>query len=134
MWTCTDLLRAVPVMVLLVLAEGEYTLTPAHEPRGSSPAELFLVDGGPATVGVIASVTMPFCGSCDRLRLTADGQLRNCLFARGETDLRAPLRDGATEAEIHDLVHECLSLKRPGHGINEPGFLQPPRPMSAIGG
>ena len=102
--------------------------------RGAAPAERFLVDGGPGTVGVIASVTMPFCGSCDRLRLTADGQLRNCLFARGETDLRAPLRDGATEAEIHDLVHECLSLKRPGHGINEPGFLQPPRPMSAIGG
>lgn len=102
--------------------------------RGAAPAERFLVDDGPGTVGVIASVTMPFCGSCDRLRLTADGQLRNCLFARGETDLRAPLRDGATEAEIHDLVHECLSLKRPGHGINEPGFLQPPRPMSAIGG
>lgn len=102
--------------------------------RGAAPAERFFVDGGPATVGVIASVTMPFCGSCDRLRLTADGQLRNCLFATGETDLRAPLRDGATEAQIHELVHECLSLKKPGHGINEPGFLQPPRPMSAIGG
>ena len=75
-----------------------------------------------------------FCGSCDRLRLTADGQLRNCLFANGETDLRGPLRSGATEEEIHALVHECLALKLPGHGINEPGFLQPPRPMSAIGG
>lgn len=102
--------------------------------RGAAPAERFYIDGGPATVGVIASVTMPFCGSCDRLRLTADGQLRNCLFAQGETDLRAPLRAGATEDEIHDLVHECLALKLPGHGINEPGFLQPPRPMSAIGG
>jgi cyclic pyranopterin phosphate synthase len=102
--------------------------------RGAAPAERFLVDGGPATVGVIASVTMPFCGSCDRLRLTADGQLRSCLFARGETDLRGPLRAGASESEIHALVHECLQGKRPGHGIDEPGFLQPPRPMSAIGG
>ncbi|APH03142.1 GTP 3',8-cyclase MoaA [Janibacter indicus] len=102
--------------------------------RGAAPAERFLIDGGPATVGVVASVTMPFCGSCDRLRLTADGQLRNCLFANGETDLRGPLRSGATEEEIHALVHECLALKLPGHGINEPGFLQPPRPMSAIGG
>ena len=102
--------------------------------RGAAPAERFFIDGGPATVGVIASVTMPFCGSCDRLRLTADGQLRNCLFAQGETDLRAPLRAGASEAEIHELVHQCLALKLPGHGINEPGFLQPPRPMSAIGG
>ena len=102
--------------------------------RGAAPAERFLIDGGPATVGVVASVTMPFCGSCDRLRLTADGQLRNCLFANGETDLRGPLRSGATEEEIHALVHECLALKLPGHGINEPGFLQPPRPMSEIGG
>lgn len=102
--------------------------------RGAAPAERFLIDGGPATVGVIASVTMPFCGSCDRLRLTADGQLRSCLFARGETDLRGPLRAGASEPEVHALVHECLQGKRPGHGIDEPGFLQPPRPMSAIGG
>ena len=102
--------------------------------RGAAPAERFLIDGGPATVGVIASVTMPFCGSCDRLRLTADGQLRSCLFARGETDLRGPLRAGASEPEIHALVHECLQGKRPGHGIDEPGVLQPPRPMSAIGG
>ena len=102
--------------------------------RGAAPAERFLVDGGPATVGVIASVTMPFCGACDRLRLTADGQLRSCLFARDETDLRTPLRDGSSEEEITALIHSCLAGKRPGHGIDEPGFLQPPRPMSAIGG
>ena len=102
--------------------------------RGAAPAERFLVDGGPATVGVIASVTMPFCGACDRLRLTSDGQLRSCLFARGETDLRTPLRDGSSEEEITALIHACLAGKLPGHGINEPGFLQPPRPMSAIGG
>lgn len=102
--------------------------------RGAAPAERFLVDGGPATVGVIASVTAPFCGACDRLRLTADGQLRSCLFARGETDLRTPLRDGSSEEEIDALIRSCLAGKLPGHGIDEPGFLQPPRPMSAIGG
>ena len=68
--------------------EREFVLSPAEEPRGSAPAEKFLVDGGPATVGVIASVTRPFCGDCDRVRLTADGQVRNCLFARQESDLR----------------------------------------------
>lgn len=102
--------------------------------RGAAPAERFLVDGGAATVGVIASVTAPFCGACDRLRLTADGQLRSCLFARGETDLRTPLRDGSSEEEIDALIRSCLAGKLPGHGIDGPGFLQPPRPMSAIGG
>ena len=68
---------------------SEFVLLPAEEPRGSAPAELFLVDGGPATVGIIASVTRPFCGACDRVRLTADGQVRNCLFAREESDLRS---------------------------------------------
>lgn len=104
------------------------------EDRGSAPAELFLVDGGPATVGVIASVTMPFCGTCDRVRLTADGQIRNCLFATGETDLRSPMRDGASDDQLAELIRESIGAKLPGHGINEPGFLQPPRPMSAIGG
>src|SRR3954454_24068396 len=71
---------------------ADFSLSRASEPRGSAPAELFLVDGGPATVGVIASVTRPFCGDCDRVRLTADGQVRNCLFAREESDLRGALR------------------------------------------
>lgn len=111
----------------------EFTLTEVPG-RGAAPAELFHVDGGPAKVGVIASVTMPFCGACDRLRLTADGQLRSCLFAQGETDLRTPLRESGDPEEIVGLIHSCLAGKKPGHGINEPGFLQPPRPMSAIGG
>ncbi|MBD4677667.1 GTP 3',8-cyclase MoaA, partial [Xanthomonas citri pv. citri] len=102
--------------------------------RGAAPAELFEVDGGPARVGVVASVTMPFCGACDRLRLTSDGQLRSCLFSRTETNLRDILRSGASDDDITAKIHECLAGKLPGHGINEPGFLQPPRPMSAIGG
>jgi cyclic pyranopterin phosphate synthase len=112
-----------------------FTLTPlpAAE-RGSAPAELFLVDGGPQTVGIIASVTAPFCASCDRVRLTADGQVRNCLFSRSETDLRGPLRSGATEDELAALVTGEMWRKAAGHGVGEPGFVQPERPMSAIGG
>jgi len=119
--------------------EIQAALARAHEltpvpGRGAAPAERFLVDGGPASVGIIASVTRPFCGACDRLRLTADGQLRNCLFARNEIDLRTPLRAGASDSDITALIHESLLRKRAGHGINDPVFLQPARPMSAIGG
>src|SRR5215203_1922228 len=91
-------------------------------------------DGGPATVGVIASVTRSFCGSCDRTRLTADGQIRNCLFAREESDLRTPTREGASDEEIADRWRIATLGKLPGHGIDDPSFLQPARPMSAIGG
>ncbi len=115
------------------LLRPRYDLTPVPA-RGSAPAELFYVDGGPATVGVIASVTSPFCGACDRVRLTADGQLRNCLFAAGETDLRTLLREGATDDELAQMFRDSIGVKLPGHGINDPGFLQPGRPMSAIGG
>lgn len=111
-----------------------FALSPASEPRGSAPAELFLVDGGPATVGVIASVTRPFCGDCDRVRLTADGQVRNCLFAREESDLRLAMRAGATDNELAARWREAMWGKLPGHGIDDPTFLQPDRPMSAIGG
>jgi GTP 3',8-cyclase len=113
----------------------EFTLTPDDpRQRGSAPAEAFLVDGGPARVGVIASVTRPFCGTCDRVRLTADGQIRNCLFARSENDLRGPLRAGAGDAELAATWRRAVAVKLPGHGINDPSFLQPDRPMSAIGG
>ena len=112
----------------------EFLLEPAEEPRGSAPAELFTVDGGPATVGVIASVTRPFCGDCDRVRLTADGQIRTCLFSRTESDLRGALRAGADDGEIADRWLVAVLGKQAGHGIDDPSFLQPDRPMSAIGG
>jgi cyclic pyranopterin phosphate synthase len=112
----------------------EFTLTPHGAPRGSAPAELFDVDGGPATVGIIASVTRPFCGDCDRVRLTADGQVRNCLFAREESDLRTSLRNGASDEEIAERWVIAMLGKRAGHGIDDETFLQPDRPMSAIGG
>jgi len=111
-----------------------FELVPAEEPRGSAPAELFAVDGGPGTVGVIASVTRPFCGDCDRVRLTADGQVRNCLFAREESDLRNALRKGADDEELAERWRAAMLTKRPGHGIDDVSFLQPARPMSAIGG
>ncbi len=120
---------------ILAALSVKFELT-ADDPadRGSAPAEVFLVDGGPARVGVIGSVTRPFCGSCDRVRLTADGQVRNCLFAREESDLRTPLRSGASDDELADRWRRAVAAKLPGHGINDPGFLQPARPMSAIGG
>ena len=115
------------------LAE-RFTLTPHPGARMGAPAELFLVDGGPATVGIIASVTRPFCGDCDRTRLTADGQVRTCLFSRNETDLRAMVRAGATDEDIAAAWRVATWGKLPGHAIDDPSFLQPDRPMSAIGG
>ena len=107
--------------------------------RGSAPAEEYLVNGGPAPVGIIASVTQPFCANCDRLRITADGQVRNCLFAQTESDLRAVLRDQEiSEDQRTATIEEVLGIsvlgKLRGHGIADPLFLQPIRPMSAIGG
>jgi cyclic pyranopterin phosphate synthase len=115
--------------------EERFTITPMPESdRGSAPAERFLVDGGPATVGIIASVTAPFCGACDRTRLTADGQVRNCLFSQRETDLRGPMRDGASDEELAALITGEMWKKAKGHGIGSADFVQPLRPMSAIGG
>ncbi|TDC81232.1 GTP 3',8-cyclase MoaA [Micromonospora sp. KC606] len=112
----------------------EFDLTPDPAERGGAPAETWLVDGGPARVGVIATVTRPFCGDCDRTRLTADGQVRNCLFATEESDLRGALRAGADDAELARRWQAAMRVKRAGHGIDDPSFLQPTRPMSAIGG
>jgi GTP 3',8-cyclase len=131
-WRRDDMVTADEI--LASLKEG-FELAADHErERGSAPAETFLVDGGPGRVGVIASVTRPFCGTCDRVRLTADGQVRNCLFARTENDLRGPLRAGASDAELAEQWRRAVAVKLPGHGINDPSFLQPDRPMSAIGG
>ncbi|MEU0315068.1 GTP 3',8-cyclase MoaA [Nocardioides sp. NPDC006273] len=130
-WSRDNMVTADETLAALSAA---FELTPAEEPRGSAPAELFHVDGGPAKVGIIASVTRPFCGDCDRVRLTADGQVRDCLFARSESDLRTPLRDGASDADLAARWVTAMAGKRAGHGIDDLGFLQPDRPMSAIGG
>ncbi len=130
-WNRAEMVTADEIFAAL---SAEFTLTPHGAPRGSAPAELFDIDGGPATVGVIASVTRPFCGDCDRVRLTADGQVRNCLFAREESDLRTALRTGAGDEEIAERWVIAMRGKRAGHGIDDETFLQPDRPMSAIGG
>jgi len=131
-WRRDNMVTAAEILDAL---SAEFSLTPdGATVRGSAPAETFLVDGGPARVGVIGSVTRPFCGACDRVRLTADGQIRNCLFARDESNLRDPMRAGASDEELAALWRQAVASKLPGHGINEPGFLQPARPMSAIGG
>ncbi|KAB3523124.1 GTP 3',8-cyclase MoaA [Corynebacterium sp. zg254] len=128
-----------------------FHLSPVVEPRGSAPAELWTAvarDGGreqdtargqdsarlQGTIGVIASVTHSFCGACDRTRLTADGAVRTCLFARTETSLRQAMRQGASDLELADMWRVAMWSKLPGHGIDRPDFLQPQRLMSAIGG
>ncbi|GAA5033351.1 GTP 3',8-cyclase MoaA [Microbacterium fluvii] len=116
--------------ILTALAQ-RWTLA-AVPGRGGAPAERFVLDGGPATVGVIASVTAPFCGDCDRLRLTADGQLRNCLFSTSEYDLLPVLRGSG--GSVERMLRSCVAGKLPGHAIDDPSFLQPARGMNAIGG
>jgi len=129
-WDRTQMITAEEILDRL---SATHSLTP-EAGRGSAPAETWLVDGGPHRVGIIASVTRPFCAACDRLRLTADGQIRNCLFATEESDLRTLLRSGASDAELAARLQVAVAGKRAGHGIDDPGFLQPARPMSAIGG
>ncbi|MEO7262415.1 MAG: GTP 3',8-cyclase MoaA [Jatrophihabitantaceae bacterium] len=142
LWTMAGMVTADEVLEVL---GRTFELRPvAH--RGHAPAEEFEVLDGPGRsdwapalegghrVGIIASVSRPFCRDCDRLRLTADGQLRTCLFGHQETDLRAALREGATDADLAELIRVAVRAKPAGHGINAPGFRQPERPMSAIGG
>jgi cyclic pyranopterin phosphate synthase len=125
---------------ILAMLRAAYTLDDDPRDRGAAPAETWLVrghstvDGRPARVGVIASVSRPFCGACDRTRLTADGQVRNCLFGQEETDLRGLLREGADDESLAQAWRGAMWGKRAGHGIDNPAFLQPARPMSAIGG
>ena len=133
-WSREEMISADEILRELSLT---HRLSPVGQlSRGSSPAEEFLIGDGPATVGIIGSVTRPFCADCDRLRLTADGQILNCLFAKEEDDLRAILRSGSSniDAEISRVFFGSVSKKKAGHGIGEPGFEQPSRPMSAIGG
>lgn len=130
-WSRADMVTADDVAALLSSA---FELTPAPGQRGSAPAEEFLVDGGPATVGIIGSVTRSFCAACNRTRLTSDGQVRNCLFSHEETNLRDLMRSGAGDADIAAAWREAMWGKLFGHAVNDAGFVQPLRPMSAIGG
>ncbi|MFD6895546.1 GTP 3',8-cyclase MoaA [Rhodococcus sp. NPDC060086] len=119
---------------LLEVLGARFTLTEAPREDPSAPAERWSVDGGPATVGIIASVTRSFCSDCDRTRLTAEGTVRSCLFSDRETDLRAAVRGGATDEELAALWRGAMWNKWAGHGIDAADFVPPERSMGAIGG
>jgi molybdenum cofactor biosynthesis protein A, bacterial len=119
---------------LLSVLGQRFTLEPAGREDPAAPAEEWTVDGGSATVGIIASVTRSFCEACDRTRLTAEGTVRSCLFGDDETDLRALLRGGASDAELADRWRAAMWNKQAGHGIDADDFHRPVRSMGAIGG
>jgi cyclic pyranopterin phosphate synthase len=122
----------VPGEEIIARIAAVHPLTPRA--RGSEPAEVWAYDDGLGTVGAIASVTAPFCASCDRVRLTAEGALRSCLFSHAETDLRAVLRDGGDDGDLAAAMAACVAGKGAGHQIGAVTFVQPPRSMSRIGG
>ena len=124
----------VPGREIIERVQAVFPLVPDtdDEPEPATPYRF--ADGAPGRIGVIPSVTEPFCDTCNRLRLTADGQLRACLFSLEETDLRGPLRAGATDDELAELARACLAAKWSGHRIGKADFVKPARSMSMIGG
>ena len=119
---------------LIDALSARFALSEPHREDPSAPAEEWLVDGGPATVGIIASVTRSFCEACDRTRITAEGTVRSCLFGDDETDLRGLLQGDADDAAIADRWRAAQWHKQAGHGRALPGFQRPIRSMGAIGG
>jgi cyclic pyranopterin phosphate synthase len=126
--------RLVPGQEVLRRISEVYPLEPSHDHGGSAPAERFRFVDGHGEIGLISSVTQPFCAGCNRLRLTADGAIRNCLFNDDEHSVRHRLRGGGSDDQLALLLRRAVWAKLPGHGINEPGFLRPNRSMSMIGG
>jgi cyclic pyranopterin phosphate synthase len=125
--------KVVPGASILEAIDATYPL--AARTHDAQPATTYgFADGAPGAIGVIASVTEPFCDTCNRLRLTAEGQFRNCLFALEETDLREPLRGGASDEDLERLIRDGVWSKWSGHRVNHADFVQPARSMSAIGG
>jgi cyclic pyranopterin phosphate synthase len=124
----------VPAAELIAVLSERFTLSQPHREDPAAPAEEWLVDGGPATVGIIASVTRSFCSACDRTRITAEGTVRSCLFGDEETDLRALLRGGASDEVIAEWWRAAMWGKQAGHGMERADFIRPLRSMGAIGG
>jgi len=125
--------KVVPSRRVLEIIDSTFPLAAVGHANGPATSYAF-ADGAPGRIGVIASVTEPFCDTCNRLRLTAEGQVRACLFSLEETDLRGPMRDGATDAELASLIRTTVWRKWSGHRINHADFVQPARSMSMIGG
>jgi GTP 3',8-cyclase len=129
-WTADSVL---PGSEIRALIEQRWPLEPVErEPHAT--ARVYRFADGRGSIGFINPVSEPFCGDCNRIRLTADGRLRTCLFSLNETDLRGPLREGADDAELEQIIRDAVWRKELKHHVNEPGFVQPARTMSAIGG
>jgi cyclic pyranopterin phosphate synthase len=129
-----DKARLVPGQEVFERISAVWPLEPLSDASGAAPAERFRFSDGRGEIGLISSVTQPFCGTCNRLRITADGGVRNCLFSDDEHTVRDLLRRGGSDADVALLLRKAVWGKFPGHGINEPGFLSPTRSMSMIGG
>lgn len=132
LWDTARVLRMEEILRVLGETFGE--LAPVPEPDPRAPALEYRFPDGRGTVGFIASVSRPFCLNCNRIRLTADGHLRYCLFAIEETDMKRLLRGGADDGEIREAIRRTVAAKWLGHEIQQAGFVPPPRPMYAIGG
>jgi GTP 3',8-cyclase len=131
-WRASDVLDGAAIRQIL---EHEFgPLLPVERPHSSQPATDFVYADGGGRIGLIQPVSQPFCSACDRLRLTAEGEVRNCLFSTAEWDARAILRAGGTDDELADLVRECVRAKAAAHGINTVEFIRPERAMYQIGG
>lgn len=130
-WVRDNMVEAAELVAVLA---PRFVLSSPHRADAHAPAETWLVDGGPQSVGIIASVTRSFCEACDRTRLTAEGTVRSCLFGDDETDLRGLLRGGSSDAEIADRWRAAMWNKQAGHGMSLDGFQRPVRTMGAIGG
>jgi cyclic pyranopterin phosphate synthase len=125
--------QVLPNAEVRAIIETVYELEPVGRERSGTSRRWRFADGG-GEIGFISPVSEPFCGDCNRIRLTAEGELRTCLFSMTETDLREPLRSGASDAEIEQIVRDAVWRKELKHHVNEPGFVQPARTMSRIGG
>jgi cyclic pyranopterin phosphate synthase len=131
-WQSDQVLSGDEIRRVLEVEFGE--LLSADRPDPSQPATDFVYANGGGSVGFINPVSQPFCGDCNRLRITAEGQIRNCLFSLTEWDARGLMRTGGSDAQLADLIRQCVAVKKPGHGIDSPEFLRPARAMYQIGG
>lgn len=126
--------QVVPAKEILARIHERWPLELVSDGPLSDPARIFRFRDGVGDIGIIASVSEPFCFACDRIRVTPDGKLRTCLFSTWETDLKGPMRAGASDGELEAIVRSAVAKKEAGHGINDPQFVKPQRAMNAIGG
>jgi cyclic pyranopterin phosphate synthase len=124
----------VPAEEVFRRIHAQWPLVQIPHAKSETARKYKFADGAPGEIGLIAPVTQPFCGHCSRIRLTADGKVRTCLFSKDDHDLRALLRNGASDQDIEERIRAMVAEKEAGHRINEPGFAPPSRTMVFIGG